>query len=145
MPPRYEAFAMALEDVRLEAGNFLDGAAIENQEQANAIGLIVSKAKQIKRDADAARKEDKEPHLEAGRQVDASYKPVLETCDSIVTAAQRPLTVYLERLAAEQREAERIAREEAARKAQEAVEASRAAAGSIEGVERARALEKDAD
>ncbi len=32
--------------------------AIENQGQADALGIIVSRAKQIKRDADAARKED---------------------------------------------------------------------------------------
>lgn len=144
-PPRHEAFAMALDEVRLEAGNFLDGAPIENQGQADKIGVIVSTAKRIKKDADAARKEDKEPHLEAGRKVDADYKPVLDTADDIIKAAQKPLTDYLNKLAAEQREAEAKAREEAARKAQEAIEASRAAEGSVEAVERARELEKEAD
>lgn len=145
MPPRHEAFAMALEDVRLEAGNFLDGAPVETQEQADAIGKIISAAKKIKKDADLARKEDKEPHLEAGRAVDTNYKPVLDTCDTIVTAAQKPLTVYLNKLAAEQAEVERKAREEADRKAQEAIAAQRACEGNVEAIERAKTLQREAD
>lgn len=145
MPPRHEAFAMELEDIRLEAGNFLDGAPVETQEQANAIGTIISSAKRVKRDADAARKEDKEPHLEAGRAVDANYKPVLDTCDSIIKAAQAPLTAYLKKLAAAQAEAERKARKEADRKAQEAIAAQRASEGNVEAIERAKALQKEAD
>ncbi len=145
MPPRHEAFAMALEEMRLEAGNFLDGAPVETQGQADAIGKIISTAKKIRKDADAARKEDKEPHLEAGRAVDTNYKPVIDTCDTIVTAAQKPLTVYLTKLAAEQAEAERKARMEADRLAQEAIAAQRASEGNVEAIERAKGLQAEAD
>lgn len=145
MPPRHLAFAMALEEVRLEAGNFLDGAPVETQGQADVIGKIISSAKRIKKDADLARKEDKEPHLAAGRGVDANYKPVFDTCDTIVTAAQKPLTVFLNRLAAEQAEVERKARAEADRLAQEAIAAQRASEGNVEAIEQAKALQHQAD
>jgi hypothetical protein len=144
-PPRHEAFAMALEDVRLEAGNFLDGAPVETQDQADAIGVIMASARDIKRDADAARKEDKQPHLDAGRKVDADYKPVLQTADDIIKAAQAPLAVFL---AKEQRAKELAAqkeREEAERMAAEALKAERAAVGDVEAIEAARAKQEEAD
>jgi hypothetical protein len=144
-PPAYDAYSMALDDAYSTAKDFLDGSPIENQGQADSVGRIVSEVKRIKKDADAARAEEKAPHLQACRTVDAKWKPLEERCETIIAAAQAPLTAYLNKLADEQREAERIAREEAARVAQEAIEASRAAEGSVEATERARGLEKAAD
>jgi hypothetical protein len=144
-PPRHEMFAMALDDVRLEAGNFLDGQPIENKAQADKIGIIVSKARAIKRDADLARKEDKEPHLEAGRKVDADYKPVLETAEDIISAAQRPLTAWMEAEATRQRQEAEEARKAALQAQQAALEAQRASDGNVDATEAARKLQKDAD
>lgn len=144
-PPKLDAYSMALDDAYTTAKDFLDGKPIENQGQADAVGRIVGEVKKLKKDADDARAEEKRPHDEAAKAVQAKWKPLLERAETIIKAAQKPLSDYLNKLAAEQREAEEKAREEAARKAQEAVEASRAAEGSIEAVEHARALEKDAD
>lgn len=143
-PPAFDAYSMALDDAYDTAKDFLDGKPIETQGQADAIGRIMGEVRKLKKDADEARKDEKRPHDEAGAAVQAKWRPLLERADTILTAAQRPLTAFLEKLQAEQREAETKAREETARKAQEAVEASRAAQG-IEAVERARALEKAAD
>ena len=146
-PSAIEAFSAAIEDVRLEAGNWLDGSAIETQAQADAVGIIVSTAKKLGRDADLARKADKEPHLEAGRVVDAAWKPLLEQVEAITKAAQAPLTAYLNRLAEVQRQEAEAARQEAQRLQQAAIEAQRASAvaGNIEAVEAAEALQRDAD
>lgn len=144
-PPAFDMFSMALEDVRLEAGNFLDGSPIQTQAEADAISRIVAAAKKLRKDADAARADEKRPHDDAGKAVQAKWKPLLEQADMIASAAQRPLTDYLARLAAKQAEEARIAREEAARKVQEAIEAQRAAEGSIDAMEAAAALQKDAD
>lgn len=144
-PPPFDAYSMALDDAYDTAKDFLDGAPIETQGQADAVGRIVSEVKKIKRDADAARAEEKAPHLQACRDVDGKWKPLTDRADTIIKAAQQPLTAYLNKLAEEQRAAENKAREEAARKAQEAIEASRAAEGSVEAVERAKELEKEAD
>lgn len=143
-PPRPIAFAAALEDVRLEAGNWLDGAAVENQQQADAIGVILSRARQIKKDADAARKEDKEPHLAAGRAVDASYKPVIDQADTIMQAAQKPLTAWLVAEQERQRREAAEARQREQEAQQRALEAQRAA-DSLEALEAAQALQREAD
>lgn len=144
-PPAFDAYSMALDDAYSTAKDFLDGQPIETQGQADAVGKIASEVKRIKKDADAARADEKMPHLAASRAIDAKWKPLLERADTILKAAQAPLTAYLQRLAAEQAEREREAREEAARKAQEALEASRAAEGSVEAIERAKSLQKGAD
>lgn len=144
-PPAIEAYSMALDDAYATAKDFLDGAPIETQGQADAVGKIVSEVKRIKKDADAARAEEKRPHDEAAKAVQIKWKPLLDRADTIIKAAQHPLTAYLNKLAEEQRAAEEKAREEAARKAQEAIEASRSAQGSVEAVERAKELEKEAD
>lgn len=146
-PPAFDAFSMALDDAYSTAKDFLDGAPIENQGQADAVGLIVSEVKKIKRDADAARADEKAPHLAAGKAVDAQWKPLLDRCETIERAAKAPLTAWLNKLAEEQREAEAKAREEADRKAQEAIAAQRAAAvsGDIAAVEQADALQDEAD
>lgn len=143
-PPPFEAFSMALDDAYVTAKDFLDGAPVENQGQADAIGRIVSEAKKIRKDADAARADEKRPHDEAAKAVQAKWKPLLERADTIIEAAQRPLTTYLAKLAAQQAEAERLARAEAERKAQEAIAATRSAE-SMDDLERAHALEKEAD
>ncbi len=144
-PPAFDSYSMALDDAYDTARDFLDGKPIENQGQADRIGTIVSEVKRIKKDADAARADEKAPHLQACREVDGKWKPLTDRADTILKAAQAPLTAYLNKLAEEQRAAETKAREEAARKAQEALEASRAAEGSVEAVEHAKALQKEAD
>jgi hypothetical protein len=145
MPPPFEAFSMELDEVFATATDFLDGAAIETQGQAEAIGIILANAKRIKRDADKARTDEKAPHLEAGKAVDAKWKPLAERCDAIVATAGKPLTAYLAKVEAEQREQARIAREEAARAEQAAIEAQRAAGDSLAAVEAAQALQRDAE
>lgn len=147
-PPAFDAYSIALDDLRTEAGNFLDGAPIENQGQADAVGVIISQAKKIKRDADAARADEKAPHLAATRAVDAKWKPLIDRCEQIEKAAKAPLTAWLNKLAAEQAERERQAREEAERKAQEAIAAQRALAtteGGLEAVENVERLEQEAE
>jgi hypothetical protein len=144
-PPAFDAYSMALDDAFATAKDFLDGSPIETQGQADAVGRIVGEVKRIKKDADLARKEEKRPHDEAAAAVQAKWSPLIDRADTIVKAAQAPLTAYLNKLADEQREAERIAREEAARKAQEAIAAQRASAGSVDAVDAAKALQKEAD
>jgi hypothetical protein len=148
MPPVIDAFNMALDDAYSTAKDFLDGKPIETQGQADAVGRIVGEVKKLKKDADAARKKEKEPHYLASLAVDAKWKPLAERADTILAAAQKPLTAYLNKLADEQRELERIAREESATKAQEAIEAARALATGnwgVEALERVEQLEAEAD
>lgn len=93
-PPASEAFAMAINDLKAEADNFLDGEAIENEGQAEAITKIVNDMKEYLRDAEKTRKAEKEPFLQAGRKVDATWKKVTDPAKLVVAAAEKPLTVW---------------------------------------------------
>lgn len=145
MPPAIDAFSMALDDVYMTAKDYLDGAPVENQAQADAIGVIMATARRIRRDADTARAEEKQPHDLASKAVQEKWRPLLTRADNIVTAAQKPLTAFLEAEQARQREAAEAARIEALRLQQEAQAARQASAGNLAAVEQAEALQKDAD
>ena len=140
----FDMFDMALGDVYATAKDFLDGAAIETQGQADVVGLVISEAKKLRRDIDAARADEKRPHDEAAKAVQVKWKPLLDRCDTIERAAKAPLSAWLNQLAEEQREAERLAREEAMRLQQAAIEAERAAQG-IAGQEAAKEAQALAD
>lgn len=71
----------------------------------------------LRKRLDEARKTEKEPYLEAGREIDARYNPMIAKIQEAVRAVTRALTQYMEaedarlkaeaRAAAEQAEAER--------------------------------------
>ena len=89
------------------------------QECRDHVGYGVKLAKEI----DGQRDTEKRPHLEAGRAVDAAYKPLLETTEAVQKALKSKLQAFV---VARENEARRIA-EEARRKAEEAERAARAA------------------
>jgi hypothetical protein len=88
--------------------------------------------------AEACRVDEKEPHLQAGREVDGFFKTATDRLSRMKTTLEGRVTTYLrakadaERKAREEeerrrRDAERVAREEADRKLREAEEADRLA------------------
>jgi hypothetical protein len=70
----------------------------------------------LAKEIDATRDDKKRPHLEAGRQIDGAYKPLIEECDKIIKGLKQKLAAFLD---AREREAKRIA-DEAKRKLEEA-------------------------
>lgn len=142
---RAEAFSLSLEDVRMTASDFLDGKPIENKGQADKIGIIVSRARTLKADAEKARKEEKAPLLEACAAKDAEWRPITDAADDIIKAAQKPLTAWMEAEAARQRKEAEEARQAALQAQQQALEAQRASEGNVDATEAARKLQKDAD
>jgi hypothetical protein len=89
------------------------------QECRDHVGYGVKLAKEI----DGQRDTEKRPHLEAGRAVDAAYKPLLETTESVQKALKAKLQAFV---VARENEARKAA-EEARRKAEEAERAAKAA------------------
>lgn len=143
-PPPEVAFSLAIDDLYEEARNFIDGSEIASQGEADAIGKIVASLKKIAKDADAARSDEKRPHDEAGKAVQAKWKPLLEKAERAVKAAQAPLTGYLAKLEAQRiLEAERLA--EDARKADEQAQAAVRNVASLDDAERAEELLKEAN
>jgi len=76
--------------------------------------------RRVCKDAEAQRTAEKKPHLEAGRKVDADWKPHLDKLDAAATALKNALTPW--------REAQAKAAAEAAHKLREEAEAKQRAA-----------------
>ncbi|MGL1921953.1 MAG: hypothetical protein OCD03_13095 [Hyphomicrobiales bacterium] len=74
-----------------------------------------------------ARKADKEPHLEAGRKVDADYKGLTSPLETAVKIIDTPLLAYSQKKEAQRQADLKAQREEQAKKEREAQEAMRKA------------------
>ncbi|MEM8615343.1 MAG: hypothetical protein AAGF20_00255 [Pseudomonadota bacterium] len=84
----------------------------DNEGQANDLIQLASK---LSKEIEAKRKDEKQPYLDAGKAIDGSYKPLVDSAKAI----SAPLK---DRLSAHLREQERIARERAAEAARIAEE-----------------------
>lgn len=123
----FDAFRSHFDDLRTEAGNWLDGSAIETQGQADEVSRLMDDFRTACKDADKARAAEKKPHDDAGKVVQAKWKPLLDGGDLAVDACKRVLAPWLQKLEAEKRAAAEAARADAERKAAEAAQAMRAA------------------
>jgi hypothetical protein len=142
-PPPEMAFAMAIDDLYSEAGNFIDGTPIDSQGEADAIGIILSSLKQIVKDADKARKAEKKPHDDAAKAVQAKWTPITDKAERAITAIQKPLTAYLmAQEAVRQADAQRLA--DAAALAEQQAQQAMQNVSSLADAEQAEQLVKDA-
>lgn len=129
-PPKtpFEEAVERIDLLHTEATNWLDGDAIENQGQADAVSKLLDDARKAKKAADDARKAEAKPFDDGKAEVQARYKPLLSRADTIADACKKVLAPFLAKIEAEARAAERLAREKADRKAAEARAAYQAAA-----------------
>lgn len=109
----------AISDLYAEASNWLDGEAIANQSQADQLAKLLEMIRDARKEADALRVEEKRPHDEAAKAVQAKWKPLLDRCDTATTTAKKALTPWLAKIEAEKRAEEdrKRAEAEAAQKA----------------------------
>lgn len=136
-PPAFDAHSANIQGIREEAGNWLDGGKITSAEEAEAVELLLDMARKASKAADDARTDEKEPHLKAGREVDAKWKPLITSATTIADVCKQVLAPW--RVAEAQRKADEAARirAEAEVERQAEVDATRAAAGSIDAREQA--------
>ena len=88
----------------------------------------IQAAAELSKRADLQRELEKRPHLEAGRAIDAKYRPVIDGSQDIAKALKGALQRYIDaekRRLVEIAEAARKAAEEEERKAREAAEAAK--------------------
>ena len=116
-PPAAELFAEEIDSLKARAKSF--GAITEANagEARDLIGL----AKKLAKDIDEKRAEEKKPHLEAGRQIDGTYNPLVDAAKKSVGPVEKALTAYV----VEQKRKAEEARREAERKAAEEAERAR--------------------
>lgn len=74
---------------------------------------LIGLAKKLAKDIDAKRDEEKRPHLEAGRQIDATFKPLVDAANAAPAPLSKALLDHISEQKRKAAEAERIAREKA--------------------------------
>lgn len=122
-----DAHKAAIDDLLDEAKNWLDGSLISTEAEAAGVEQLLELAREAEKAADASRVEEKRPHDEAGKAVQARYKPLLDTTALIISTCRKALTPWREQQAELKRiEAERAQRlaDDHAKKAAAALEAA---------------------
>lgn len=150
-PDAYEAHATHIDDLYLEAGNWCDGAEIENEAQAAEVDRLIQEFKDAIEAAEASRDEEKKPHADKVTAIQERYYPLIGDTKKVTGKAIRAKKALLEvktvwgrKVAESQKiEAERL-RAEAVEAARVASEAAVAARGDLQASEQAEALIKTA-
>lgn len=118
-PPAFDAMSIHIEDLFSLVSDSLTGS-VETDEQEAALDDLLDDFRKARKLADTERAAEKKPHDEAGKAVQAKWKPLLDRCDMAVDEIKRLLTPY--------RTAKQKAKDDAARQAREEAEAQQRAA-----------------
>ena len=130
-PPALEAMSLHIDDLFALVSDSTAGGQVTTDEQEAALDALMDDLRKAGKEADAHRKAEKQPHMDAGKAVDAAWKPIIDKCNSGVAHLKDLLTPY--------RVAKQKAKDEAARKAREEAEAKERAA--VEALRGADSLE----
>ncbi len=137
-------FTEEIDDLLIEAKNYLDGEPIANEERAAAVSSLLSRLRRVANDADDARKVEKKPHDDAGKAVQARWKPILDKADLAASTAKQALAPWLRQIEEKQRHEAELAQAEAERLTRVAAEAMAASAGNFQARDDAERLVKAA-
>ena len=119
-PPADAAMTIHIDDLFSLLSDTLAGGEVDDDAKEAAIDALMDDFRKASKDADKKRAAEKKPHDDAGKVVQAKWKPIIEKADRGVTACKDALTPY--------RTAKQKAKDEAARKAREEAEAKERAA-----------------
>lgn len=126
--PPAERMKGDVEELARAARDFLKeiGGSPRTKDEADKLANFKTKLTELKTSSEAQRTEEKRPHLEAGRAVDETWKPVVALAEAAAKDCGGPLAAWL-RAEQQRQEAEaKAAREEQAR-IERALEAERVA------------------
>lgn len=93
----------AIDETVAEAKAWLDGRQIVSQADADRVEAFVAALSKAQKDAEGAHRSEKAPHLEAGRKVDARWKPVIDSAQGAVRMLKAALTPFLRAREAEKK------------------------------------------
>lgn len=133
-------FKEEVDDLLLEARNFLDGEPIANEDQAEAVSSLLNRLRRVAKDADDARKAEKKPHDDAVKAVQAKWKPIIDKAELAASTAKEALAPWLRKVDEEQRAKAEAARIEAERLAKVAAEAFAGSVGNFKARDDAERL-----
>ena len=129
-PTPYESALAEIDGLFMEASNWCDGEPITSQMQADAISKLVADLRAASKRADDARAAEKKPFDDAGKEVQARYKPLIDKAAMAMDTAKKALVPFLQKIEAEKRRIAEEARREAEEKTRAAQEAARLASRS---------------
>jgi len=143
----FDAISADILDLFELAESALTGEPIANQAQADQINQIAKDALKAGQAADTARKEEKRPHDEAAKAVQAKWTPLITKADLARSTALKALTPWNLEIQRQKDEAAAKARAEAEALAEAARKVAQEAAASADLSARAEAeiLLKEAD
>lgn len=130
----FDAIKAKIDDLFMEANNFLDGEEVSTPAMAECIATLLNNIREAEKEADELRIEENKPFDEGKAAVQAKYAPLIANTKSVrgktvlaTEACKNALAPYQAKLKAAQEaaaaEARRVA-EEARRQAEEAAEAA---------------------
>ena len=132
----FEEAKNIVDDLYEEAGHWLDGGEVETEKELEGISMLLETLGKAGKTAEANRKEEKKPHDDAGKAVQAKYLPLIkrvEDAQSLCKKAMQPYMLKQEEIRLENERKAREEAEQAEREAQQAAEDIR----SLEDAERA--------
>lgn len=119
---------------------------VTEQNHADQIAVLTKRLSSIKSKATSLHKTEKHPSLDESRRIDTKWRDLKEEPDTLTKKLKRHLDAYLNELDRQEKERQRIAREEADRIRREAEAAAEAAAqeGNAQAAAEAGRLEREA-
>lgn len=127
-PTPFDEIREEIDGLYLEAKNWLDGSGVNTEADANGVSKLLDMLRQAEKKADKMRVDEKKPHDDAGKAVQAKFKPLLDCASRAIDVCKGALTPYLRKQEEARQEAAKIAREEA-EAAERAAQAAFAASG----------------
>lgn len=101
---------------------------IDDEEQATKVQDFITRLTEVKKSADAAKADEKRPHLDANKEIEARYAPIVRMIEACLEPLKLLREGYADRKRKAQREAAEAARKEADRLAEEAWQKAQQAA-----------------
>jgi hypothetical protein len=104
-PPADPAAAVieALDESVAQAKSWLQGREIVSQADADRCEAFIARLSRAGKEAETAHRTEKQPHLEAGRAVDARWKPIIDSASGAVRMLKGALTPFLRAREAEKK------------------------------------------
>jgi hypothetical protein len=109
----FAIMSRTIDDLWIEAENWLDKEPIANEAQAEQVTRLKGLFDEASKTAEAERKREKQPHLDAGRAVDEKWKPLVDRAEKAKKTAANKLTPWLQAIEAEKHRLAMQARREA--------------------------------
>lgn len=143
----FEAVKAHVDDLYDEAKNWLDGASIETDGQADGLGQLLDALRKADKAAEDARKSEAKPFDDGKKAVQARYKPLQEKTERAISTVKAALAAWMLKKERERAAAAEAARKEAEAKLAEAAAGARAAQASedLEQVEAAEIIVRQAN